>query len=132
MANEDENCKGRFWEGRYKSQALLDAAALLSCMTYVDLSPVRAGKEESLDTNDFTSIQQRLAEFASKKRQLKKHPELAERTEKQARLKADLKLDKQPEAPLMVFDGSNYTDIHVALPFTEQDYLRLVDETGRA
>ncbi len=100
-------------------------------MTYVDLNPVRAGKEESLDTSDFTSIQQPLAEFASKKRYLK-NPELAERTEKQARLKADLKLDKQPEAPLMVFDGSNYTDIHVSLPFTEQDYLRLVDETGRA
>ncbi len=131
MANAEENCKGRFWEGRYKSQALLDEAALLSCMAYVDLNPVRAGMEESLDTSDFTSIQQRLAEFASKKRQLKKHPELAERTEKQARLKADLKLDKQPEAPLMVFDGSSHTDIHVALPFTEQDYLCLVDETGR-
>ncbi len=73
----------------------MDEAALLSCMAYVDLNPVRAGKEESLDASDFTSIQQRLAEFASKKRQLKKHPELAERTEKQVRLKADLKLDQE-------------------------------------
>ncbi|MGV2989275.1 hypothetical protein ACE1OE_16655 [Vibrio sp. E150_011] len=33
-ANKEEGCKGRFWEGCFKSQALL------SCMTYVDLNPV--------------------------------------------------------------------------------------------
>ncbi len=60
QANAEDNCRGRFWEGRFKSIALLDEAALLSCMAYVDLNPVRAGITDSLLASDFTSIQARL------------------------------------------------------------------------
>ena len=52
-ANAEDECTGRFWEGRFKSQPLLDEAAILACSAYVDLNPVRAGIAETPETIDF-------------------------------------------------------------------------------
>ncbi|MDZ7791907.1 MAG: hypothetical protein U5L08_15700 [Xanthomonadales bacterium] len=60
MANREDGCTGRFWEGRFKCQALLDEQAVLSCMAYVDLNPVRAGMCEALRDSKHTSVRYRL------------------------------------------------------------------------
>ncbi len=50
--------KGRFWEGRFKSQALLNEQTLLATMAYVDPNPVRAGVAETQEDSDYTLIQE--------------------------------------------------------------------------
>jgi REP element-mobilizing transposase RayT len=105
-ANREDGCTGRFWEGRFKSQALLDEAALLSCMAYVDLNPVRAGIAQGLEDSDYTSIQARI-------HQLQNQPE--ERT-----------------PALMPFsENKKDQEYPMKLPYGLQDYLELVDWSGR-
>lgn len=117
-ANKEDNCKGRFWEGRFKSQALLDEAALLACMMYVDLNPVRAGINDTLEGSDFTSIQDRLFAFAENKK--KKKPTNSD--------------EERDKCPLLVFKNgeSLATDSLKGLSFSLLDYFELIDWTGRA
>ncbi|KZN12156.1 hypothetical protein, partial [Marinomonas sp. TW1] len=102
-ANNEDKCTGHFWEGRFKSQALLDEAALMACMAYVDLNPLRANISKTPEESDFTSVKKRVT---SAKR---KH---------------------QPKA-LSPFVGNPRKDMPDGLPFKLTDYLELVDMTGR-
>jgi len=117
MANEEDNCSGRFWEGRFKSQALLDEAALIACMAYVDLNPIRAGMADTPEKSEYTSIQQRIAAVDSTDKASITMPEETE----------DLS-EVMPR--LMGFSGR--LDDDYGLPCELKDYLELVDWSGRA
>jgi len=120
-ANKEDNCKGRFWEGRFKSQALLDETALLTCMMYVDLNPVRAGINDTLEGSDFTSIQERLFGFAQRR--------------KTKAVKSKTSGTKnETSVVLLPFKGGTTlkNETQKGLPFSLQDYFELIDWTGRA
>ncbi len=109
QANAEDGCTGRFWEARFKSQALLDETALATCLAYVDLNPIRAQMAAAPETSEYTSAKQRIAT-------VQKAPESPE-----------------PHQPKLLFPFAGYPrqDMPAGLPFRLQDYLELVDWTGR-
>jgi len=60
MANRQDECTGRFREGRFKAQQIVDEAGLLACAMYGDLNPVRAAMAESPDSSPHTSAFDRI------------------------------------------------------------------------
>jgi len=107
-ANKEDDCKGHFWEGRYHSQALLDERALIACMAYVDLNPLRAGVCKRPEQAQFTSLRERI------------------RLEQSTRTKL-----KRPHTALVPFNCGRATKTEQPLPFDFSEYLQLVDWTAR-
>jgi hypothetical protein len=59
-ANAEDECTGRFWEGRYKAQVLLDESSLLACAAYVNLNPTRTALAETPEESLFTGAKERI------------------------------------------------------------------------
>jgi REP element-mobilizing transposase RayT len=110
QANNEEGCTGHFWEGRFKSQALLDEKSLVACLAYVDLNPVRAKMTKTPEQSAHTSIKIRAEE--AKKSHAINHP-------------------NQQVTSLMPFAGNPRNDMPDGLPFKLTEYLELVELTGR-
>ena len=106
-ANIEDDCTGRFWEGRFKSQALVDEKSLLACMAYVDLNPIRAGMVKTLQGSEHTSIKTRIIEDKKRNNECR-------------------------SAILLPFRDKLSSNSDVScLPFTFSDYLALVEWTSR-
>jgi REP element-mobilizing transposase RayT len=123
-ANQEDECKGHFWESRFKSQALLDERAILGAMAYVDLNPIRAKLAHSLIESDYTSVQERIVLQAKASAP---GSAIAGRA---------LKYDVAVLPPLLSFADIACGDISgpsqgAALPCTLGSYLALVEWTGQ-
>lgn len=61
-ANREDDCTGRFWQGRFCSKVLPNDRSVWACMAYDDLNPLRAGMADAIDAPEHTSLQRRLEE----------------------------------------------------------------------
>ncbi|SHI91489.1 hypothetical protein VA7868_04565 [Vibrio aerogenes CECT 7868] len=104
QANQEDDCTGHFWEGRFKSQALLDEKAVLAAMTYVDLNPVRAKIAQTPETSEYTSLKKRLD---------------------------SLEADQPTPHGLYPFIGYERLNQPDGIPFRLMDYIEWVDLAGR-
>ena len=101
-ANREDKCKGRFWEGRFWCQRLEDEAAVFSCAVYVDLNPIRAKVAKTPEESEFTSVFERI-----KAEQIKKQKDL------------------------WLCPIENTETRKGFLPVTYEEYLNVLDESGR-
>lgn len=103
-ANIEDECSGRFWEGRFKCQRVFDVSGIIACSAYIDLNPIRAGMARTLESSDHTSIQDRI------------HKKTSHRP---------IRCKNWAKIPLVSIAEATENCLNL------DDYLKLVDETGR-
>ena len=121
-ANRDDGCTGHFWEGRFQSVPLLDQAAVIAAMVYVDLNPIRAAMAETPESSDYTSVQARCC-ARQEHRVAQLVPTLATTP---TTAESGLWIASILRATIDQRDGCAFT-----AAITLDDYLTLVDVTGR-
>ena len=111
-ANKEDDCKGRFWEGRFISQKLESLNSVITCGIYVDLNPIRAKMAETPEDSDFTSIQDRINKVIA--------------LDNLKNQDSDSISNTNNKTPRLISLNEKES-----FPISEQDYISLVDMAGR-
>jgi hypothetical protein len=90
---------------------LLDEKAVLACMAYVELNPIRAKMVDTVETAEYTSIFERIHDKASY-------------------IDNKMKLPFIPK-PLLGFMGKEHKSLPKGIAFSLFDYLTQVEEIGK-
>lgn len=122
LSNQEDGVTGRFWEGRFTSQALLDEGAVLAAMVYVDLNPVRAKTATTPEDSEFTSIYERIQKVAK---------ELQHTEYDQKKLIEKCNETTQSDELMPFSSNIPHDDSNPKIDFKLSDYIQLVDFTGR-
>jgi hypothetical protein len=125
LANREEGCTGAFWEGRFRSVAVLDDEALLAVAAYIDLNPVAAGTAVTPEVSNHTSFRERLDHAQSQGASATLRDDLSTQTD-----------DPGQEEGLWLAPVNDRRELQsgrvgLVSGFTLSCYLRLVDAAGR-
>lgn len=130
MANKEDGCKGRFWEGRFKCQRLEDEGAVLACMAYTDLNPVRAEIAKTPEESDYTSVQDRIVSFQARC-QIDNWSQPPDGSSVESKGNKLLEESIQRDKWLTPVEEIRVGSATQSWLFNLEDYLKLLDQTGR-
>lgn len=130
---------GHCFEGRFKCREVLDNSSMLATMIYVELNQIRAGEASTPEDSQHTSVHDRiqarlqrlLAQNGARREDLQI---VAAGVESPDGWMSELTLDERSEAwgPIVPSRSGRRASDRGLLPIGLDDYLRLLDWSGRA
>ncbi len=133
-SNKEDACQGRFWEGRFRAQLILDEASLLACAAYVDLNPIRAALVRSPEASEFTGAKDRIDDLKQRNStSTSTHQWERSRRRVQSGWMSPLEIHEKSDATGPDLDASGRRASRKGfLSLSLCEYLALLDWTGRA
>jgi hypothetical protein len=125
-ANAEDGCRGRFFAGRFGCRAITNEGGLLICGIYVDLNQIRAGEALTPELSLHCSVGWRIA---ARRVGNRKDGAAGDIASADAWL-APLTLEKEHLGDVPSRSGRRASDKGL-LPMTLEEYLRLLDYSGR-
>jgi hypothetical protein len=127
--NREEKCRGTFFEGRFKSIAILDEESIFTVAAYIDLNPVAAGICGLPEHSPYTSIKERVEHLIAQGR-LHDVSQIRNGSVAAQRVSEGIEQDhwlthRRPTAQGSIREG-------IKEGFTLGQYLMLVDRTSRS
>jgi REP element-mobilizing transposase RayT len=138
--NFEDQCRGHFWEERYKCQALISEEAVLACAVYVNLNPIRARLAETPETAQYTSLFERIADLVAQRPALSRELPSEPLSPSTPALETEgTTLPRSGWLAPVAVEGDGYAGAAEGrrasdkgyLPITLEQFIELVDWTGR-